>query len=382
MNTINKFILLAFIVLFTTQSSFAQKSIKRTKQQTGFLYTQLNLNGGKLFDGNPNWRFSEMSPYSNVNFTYRHKNQRLLQRGYTPFMQMSGYKASVAFVYKNPIDANGHHRPTLNLQIRDLWLKIKTKWDRTALKVGHFSLPYGHAPKMDLDNSFIPALAGQDLGFNRDFGLLFKTPASKNLDLEVALTLGGSVPSTLLSYDFSDANTSETPIQRLNKPTFDYQGNWLTTVRIGNPTYNKNEIGVFATIGKVNRTAAAKAQSYVYRIGGDWTYKHKEQFRLTNQFVLGYTSIEGSTAGWNIVQKTELDYFWMRKLMLSFSNSFNYQEYTATETFKGTAVISLSYAVNPHTRLKLNAYSKYNLKDNGQQPGLFIQLVAGLGTRG
>jgi len=373
------FILLIFACTFV-HSGFSQKSIKQTKQETKFFYTQINLNGGMLFSDSPKWKFSEVSPYSNLNFTYRAKSQRLLQRGYVQFAQLSDYKANFAIVYKNLSTENGNSAPRLSLQMRDLWLKIKTKWDRTSLKVGHFALPYGHAPKMDLDNSFIPALAGMDFGFNRDLGLLFKTPLSQNLDLESSLTIGGSLPATLFTYDFIEQSNSESPSQKLNYANFNYEGTWLASFRIGNPTYYKNEFGLFAAVGKVHKTAAAAEQSSIYRIGGDWTFKHKEQFRMTHQLVMGYTQAE-SGRGFNFDQKSALDYFLLSKWVLSFSNSLQYQRYSSADCFKGTSVASISYAMNPHTRLKLNAYSRYSLTSGQQQTGVFLQLVAGFGKR-
>lgn len=379
MKTTKQFFSICIIALLFVQTSFAQKSIKQSKQSTDFFYTQLNLNGGWLLADTPEWMFSEVSPYSNINFTLRSKNQGLLQKGYVRTIAVSDYKANFAVVYKNIANENGTTNPQLSLQMRDLWLKIKTKWDRTSLKVGHFKLPYGHAPKMDLDNSFIAALGGQDLGFNRDMGILFKTPVNPNFDAEIALTMGGSVPTTMMTYDF--VSDGENGVDNFTKATFDYQNNWLATARIGNPTFYKSEIGFFAAIGKVNGTAFTDEQSNIYRFGADWTYKHKEQFRITNQAVTGYTVTESGNHGFNVNQKTEFDYFLKSRVVLSVSNSLQFQEYTPTETFQGTAVASISYALNPHTRLKVNAYSKYNMKEKSQEPGVFLQFVTGFGRR-
>ena len=265
--------------------------------------------------------------------------------------------------------------------MRDLWLKVNTKWDRTGFKIGHFALPYGHAPKVDLDNSFIPALAGIDLGFNRDMGILFKTPVAPQLDLEVALTMGGSIPSTLISYQFPTSITDE-PQQEWALASLNYQGTWLATARLGNPTYNKNEFGVFAALGKTAGAGVSDQLSQIYRIGGDWTCKHKEHFRMTNQLVAGYSQTETGKQGFSFSQKTEGDYFWHRQWILSFSNNLQYQNYLEANSFAGTAVIGLSYALNPHTRIKLNIYDQYQINSNGHQPGAFLQLVAGLGKRG
>lgn len=378
------FILLSF-AFFTVQTGFAQKSIKQSKQQTDFFYTQLNANGGLIFDDNARWTFSEVSPNSNVNFTYRSKNQRLLQRGYTRNLHLSGFKSSLALVYKNQSNADGVSQAQIGLQMRDLWLKVNTKWDRTSFKVGHFSLPFGHDPKIDLDNSFIPALASQDLGFNRDFGIQFKTPVSKSLDLEAALTLGGTVPTTLLSYELSAPAVAEKDKEntKWTAPNFDYQGNWLATFRLGNPTFYKNELGLFAAVGKVSRTAFTGTQSFVYRLGGDWTYKFKEQFRISNQAVTGMSITEAGERSFSLHQKTGLDYFWKRQWILSLTNSWEYQQGSETEALKGVAVMSVAYALNPHTRLKLNTYAKYdNVVGNTLTTGVFLQLVTGLGKRG
>lgn len=374
---ISAYIILA---LFFANAASAQNAMKSEKQSTKFFYTQFNLNGGFMLDEeNSKFQFSESSPYSNINFTFKSKSQRLLQKGYTKFLDVSDFKASFAFVYKDLTDDTGLSTPQVGIQVRDLWVKVNTKWDRTSLKIGNFTLPYGHTPRIDLDNSFVPTLAGQDLGFSRDFGVLFKTPLTSNLDLEASLTMGGSLPSTLMTYDFE--TNSENPSDNFTYASFDYNNNWLATVRVGNPVFNKNEFGYFVSLGKVNGTSETDEQSYIYRLGGDWTYKHREQFKITNQLVTGYTKTESGSAGINVLQKSEVEYFLMRKFVLSLSNTLQYDDYTGTSSFKGTAVAGIGYAINPHTRLKINAYSKYNMTENSNQPGVFLQFVTGLGRR-
>ncbi len=380
MKTIQQLFIVLCFAFFVLPYSSAQKSIKQGQQVTDFFYTQINLNGGLLFDQGPHLLFSKRSPYSNINFTYRSKNQRLLQQGYTKFLHLNAYKANFALVFKNATDEEGHNSPQLSLQMRDFWLKLNTKWDRTSLKIGHFSLPYGHAPKMDLDNSFVPALASQDLGFNRDFGILFKTPTCQTYDLEVAFTLGGAVPTTLLNYTLP--MNEESQENNFQQAQFNYQGTWLATARLGTPTFRKQEWGLLVAIGNVRQTTAIAEQSKVFRLGADWTYKHKERFRMTNQILTGYTITEAGTSGWNFHQKTELDYFWKRQWILSFSNSVQFQSYAPQDRFQGISVGKLAYALNPHTRLKVNAYTSYHRAEGNQAAGVFLQLVAGFGKRG
>lgn len=382
MKIINQFLILICFTIATTSASFAQKSIKQTQQKTDFFYTQLNLNSKISLDDDPSWTFSETSPYSNLNFTYRSKNQTLLQKGYTRFLHIGGSKANLALVYKNLKDDNGASKGALSLQMRDVWLQVNTKWDRTSVRLGYFQLPYGHAPKIDLDNSFIAGLAGQDLGFNRDLGVLFRTPINRNFDIEASFTSGGAMSSTLHSFTMN--NESEYPVQNQERDFFDYQNNWLATARLGNATFNKNEIGLFASVGKIRGTSVTDEQSHVYRLGGDWTYKYKERLRITNQILAGYTVGEFNQRGFNINQKIEADLFLKRTFILSFSNVLQYQDYMITHSSKGIVVASLSYAFNPHTRLKLNIFSKYNLKDktqNPQNPSVFLQVITGFGQR-
>ena len=380
MKTTNQIFIILFFAFLATQTGFAQKSIKQTKQQTQFFYAQVNLNGGMLLSEKSDFRFSEINPFSNINLRYRAKSQRMLQQGFTKFMRPNGFKAHVAFNYINPLNDDETQIHQIKMQMRDVFVSVKTKWDRTSLKVGHFSLPYGHAPKLDFDNSFISVIASQDLGFNRDVGILFKTPVNDKMDMELGVTTGGGIPSTWFAYSAAvkDGETDET----FEWSDIDYNGTWLTTLRFGSPTFKKNEFGLFAAVGEVSRTSAVQQESTIYRIGADWTYKYKEKMRMTHQLVFGHTNVEEGDSGLSIVQKSEVDFFWKRKLMVSFSNNLRSQEYSSADKFTGVVVLSFSYALSPHTRLKLNTYNRYSLVDVGNQTGVFLQFVYGIGKRG
>lgn len=376
MRNTNYLLLTLIAFLFYNPLLWGQKSIKQEQQSTLFLYTQLNLNGGFSEANDYQWMFSQTNPYSNLNFTLRSKNQRLLQKGYVRFLHLSGFKASWALVYKN-LNPNEKSRQ-LDLHIRDIWLKFGTKWDRTSVTIGHFALPYGHAPKMDLDNSFVRTLAAQDFGFNRDLGILFKTPLSSKLDLEAAFTMGGCMPTTGLSWQNLPKDTIYG--SGLQVASWDDFGTWLGTFRVGNTTFNQHEFGVFGSIGRLENRTIEGTRKQVFRLGGDWTAKHKEQFRMTNQLIAGW-DVWSTGNTMLLFQKTELDYFFLRKFIVSLAHNFQMEWKENTQHFNGTVVISSGYALNPHTRLKMNVYSQYSTLSEGLNPGVFFQLVTGFGRR-
>ena len=277
----NLFEIFCFLFLFSIpQLVFSQqKSIKANKQRTHFLYTSLNLQGGYFGSAGKMYLMpGNRGPLNQISVGYKMKNQRLLQKGVVHFMDLSAVRAKTSLVYDNSYSAEGGYNSRLKLTLQDIWVKFKTKWDRTSLKFGNFSLPFGHNPKVDPDYAFIPNIGGTDLGLSRDFGFLFKTPISPALDMELSLTSGGLLQQAILTQPLIVAD--ETESTKLQFADFQYNGNALLTARIGNPAFKKREYGVFAIAGKMNT-------NQIYRIGFDWVYKHKEDLRVTNQLLFG-----------------------------------------------------------------------------------------------
>ena len=264
--------------------------------------------------------------------------------------------------------------------MRDLWVKFNTKWDRTSITIGHFAVPYGHTPRIDPDNAFVSSLASKDLGFSRDLGIMVKTPLSEKWDLEASLTTGGLLAQPLVSIHLATPDNELTQTT-FTTPTYTYNNNWLASVRVGTPTYKKNEFGVFVLAGNVLDDATTGASNRIVRVGGDWTYKFKEKLKVMNQLVTGYTVTDENTRGYTAIQQTEVEYFVAKQLILSAANNFQYNTYTGQREFKGQTSVGVSYAINPHTRLKLNAYLDHDYTNNARQPGVYLQFTTGLGTR-
>ncbi|MGB0425204.1 MAG: hypothetical protein ACPGED_12815, partial [Flavobacteriales bacterium] len=106
----------------------AQSSIKLKKQQTKFLYGQLNLHGGFIDDINGDrWDFASKSPQNSINLQFFSKNQRNMQRGYTRLIALDSYKVQLGIAYDSQVDLAGIQRSNLDFKILDTFVKFKTK---------------------------------------------------------------------------------------------------------------------------------------------------------------------------------------------------------------------------------------------------------------
>ncbi len=288
-----------------------QKSIKVNKQTTHFFYANANLQAGWFGEKEDmNWMPTDRNPLNQLALSYKSKRRSLLQKGYTPFIYVSDVKAKFAFTYNNHMSHEGEYSAEASLAVKDIWIKLATKWDRTSLKIGNFSLPFGHNPKVDPDYSFIPNIGGTDLGLSRDFGILFKTPVSTNLDLELSLTSGGLLGQPFIRRQLTSIKESE---DRTTYTPPDYNGEWLFTARLGNPAFNKTELGVFGIIGRLKDDSDPQGHQQVYRIGFDWIYKNKEDFKLTNQLLLGPT-ITSDISYFKMIQQSSIEIFMQSQL--------------------------------------------------------------------
>ncbi len=368
------------VLLFIVQPLNAQqKSIKVDKQRTHFFYTSLNLQAGYFGEKEDmHWMPINRSPLNQLSFAYKSKRKRLLQKGYTRFIHLSDIKAKVALCYDNDMSVEGKYSSEGRLGIKDLWIKLATKWDRTSLKIGNFSLPFGHNPKVDPDYSFIPNIGGTDLGLSRDFGFLFKTPVSNMLDLELSLTSGGLLGSPILRKKIITPENEDKPLEVTK---IKYDGDWLLTGRLGNPVFKKNELGLFAIVGKLSNASSSAISTRVYRVGFDWINKHKEDFRMTHQLLLGPSVPSIGDSYLKIVQQSNAEFFFRQQWIAYMTNNIQYISYPEDSIIKGTVSSGIAYAFNPHVRLKLNAFSSYNLHLKTNEFGFFFQVIAGFGLK-
>ena len=364
----------------------AQSSIKLKKQQTKFLYGQLNLHGGFIDDINGDrWDFASKSPQNSINLQFFSKNQRNMQRGYTRLLALDSYKVQLGIAYDSQVDLAGIQRSNLDFKILDTFVKFKTKSDRTTFTFGNRSIPYGHNPKIDPVVSFMINPIKADLGFAQDVGAFVKTPLTRNLDIEVALTSGGALTKPFLVCNnllVSEAEGMEIEPE-FNFLNFSYQGTWMLTSRIGSPTFKKNEFGFNMVAGHIASTTIAKDLGHIRRVGVDWVYKLRERLKVVNQVMVGETASSSKGLFRTVNTMNNIDYYSGRNWMISFSNSFNYNHSMEnSENMQSWSLAgSVTYVISPHTRLRLNTYSTRIRENNERQKGILLQFVTGLGKR-
>ncbi len=363
----------------------AQNSIKFNKQKTDFYYLQLNLHGGFMSDINgERYDIANRGSANQVVFQWRNIYKRNLQKGYTRSINYKGFKVRGGVSYNKSVDASGMRYGGLKLKIFDTFLNFGSKWDRTSFQIGVKSIPFGHNPKLDPVSSFMTNLIKMDLGVVQDLGFFYKTPLTSNIDLEMAVTSGGVlnkpfvVCENLINYDDVPDNTTTV---RLNE--FNYDGTWLTTGRIGHPSFKKSELGFVFGAGKLYNTNVQNDLVNIVRVGGDWVFKSGEQFKFSSLITVGKTKseLEGTFNSMNL--QTTLDLYLIRKFVISGSFAFNNLEHTSEDVFhkNNTSALSLTYTLTPHTRLRLNSYYTYVTEASEVQYGTFLQLATGIGER-
>lgn len=369
---------IGLLLIFSQLVFSQQKSIKASKQRTHFFYTSLNLQAGCFGDKEDlHWMPVTRSPLNQVSFSYKSKRKYLLQKSYTRFINLADIKAKMSLCYDNDI-SEGIYTAQGKLVLNDVWVKLATKWDRTSIKIGNFSLPFGHNPKVDPDYSFIPNIGGTDLGLSRDLGVLFKTPISKKLDIELSLTSGGLLASPVL---LKQLISSQNEDKSLVVSKTNYHGDWLLTSRVGNSVFKKNEFGVFTILGKLTNASSTNISTQVYRVGFDWIYKHKEDFRMTNQILLGPSLSTSDNPSFKVVQQSTAELFMFRQCIIHVAHNIRYTSSKDDSKLEGVLSAGISYAFTPHTRFKVNAFSNYNAYDRSNEMGFFFQVFTGFGLR-
>ncbi|MBL4703596.1 MAG: hypothetical protein JKY54_03685, partial [Flavobacteriales bacterium] len=369
-----------------SMTALGQKSIKLEKQQTNFFYTQVNLHGGYVSDVNgQRWDITNRSPFNQIVFQYLGKSQRRLQKGYVKLISLNSYKLKSGIVYKQYVNAAGQKNAKLDFKIFDSWLKFDTKWDRTKVWIGNRSIPYGHDPKMDPASSFMTNITKMDLGFVQDLGLFVKTPINRKLDAEISVTTGGLLNRPFLVCDnLIDQNLPQQSGMSVQFDGYEYNRTFLALGRIGNQTFNKNELGIIGLAGAINSTFIPNDRITLLRLGGDWVYKYNELFKLSNRVFAGFSNsgLEGKFISLNA--QSSVDIFLKGRFFLS--SSFAINSATARNSslyhLNRTFANSFTYSISTHTRLRLNAYNSYIKEVNEKQWGILLQFITGFGKRG
>ena len=378
----NKITVLIIFFITSFSKSQAQQSIKLRKQQTTFFYTQLNLHGGYLNDKNgERWDVTDSGPNNQLAFQLLKKDKGNLQRGYVKTLSPVEFSLRFSVLFDKKMNETGEQDAYLRLKLRDTWVKFQTKWDRTSIWIGNKSIPYGHNPKLDPVSSFMVNLIKMDLGFTQDVGLFIKTPINRNLDLELSITSGGLLNNEGLVYNNLMDKAVQDEHSTFSFGDFSYNNTWLLTSRIGNQSFNKNEFGLIAVSGRVANNLVENDFVTINRIGIDWIHKYREKIKFGNQFTFGCTTSEVEKSFITMNYQGSADFYLNDRIILSsamacnFHNSINSDRYH----FNLTNTNSITYAVSPHTRFRINHYYKKIFKSDQVKWGVFLQFVTGIG---
>jgi hypothetical protein len=378
---------LLFSAFMLSISAFAQSSMRLEKPTNNFFFAGLNTQIKSLdasSGGKSGLEFSNYNTRTQLFLQFQYKNRRLLQSGYTRKIALNSFSATlnnetdVASIGKLGIDAFTRVRFRINASAN-----FTTKWDRTTVAVGTRSLPYGHNPRVDGFFSFMPSQARVDLGFNNDMGVFFRTPLSEKWDLETAATMGGFMKTPTLGTRAFTAAESALDFIQINKEP--YKGSFLLTGRAGTPVFKKNEYGIYASLGKIVSPFQKDIFEQMLRVGGDYSHKFRDGFKLTQQASFGtYRSVNAKNQPvFNTLNlHSGADCLFFGRLLTSVNHSFRIKMANSTTSKNGTALASVGYVFNPNNQIRANAFFDYDDKPaTAHTYGVFLQLIAGLGQR-
>jgi len=371
-----------FLLLLFSKKSTAQQALKLTQQSTVFPYLQINLHGGYVYDNNlARWGMTNYGASNQIAFQLFIKDQRKQQRGYIKTISPVSYKIKFSIPFGSYVES-GKQIINLKFQMLDLWMKIGTKWDRTSFWIGNKAVPYGHNPKLDPVSSFTTNLTKLDLGLSQDFGIFFKTPISKGLDLEASLTTGGIFNKPIFTCDhLADGGGVD--------PTFEpmklsYDATWLLTARMGQPSFKKNEFGLILVAGHVYSSFVKNSVNFVSRVGGDWTHKYEEKIKIGSQLTTGVTDVLGDATYYTVNGQVNLDIYLFNRFVFSSAFAMSYHQSLESSIMHYGACVntnSLTYIISPHTRVRLNGFYGHNFETEAEKWGITLQFVTGIGKR-
>lgn len=362
------------LFLFPPHSFSEGTKLRLNKPEKDFFFYQLNLHGGyDSAEPGDGWGLADRGSRSQVSFEWFSKAEKHMQRNYTPLISPTSW--DIKFSIEADPDEADANEGRLRLRMLDAWIKMKTKWDRTTLWLGHRSYAYGHNPKLDPDLSFMPNQSGFDFGFGKDTGIFLKTPVSESLDLEFSTTAGGYLSGNPFVLNYSDTNEFD------SEEDLDYNGSWLVTTRLGSPTYKVNEFGIFTLGGKLQNNDNSLITTW--RIGADWVHKHRESWKFVNQFSVGENEQNGK-GRWGVYNLlTSYEWFLNSNLRLGITNTLRYEDIKINNDFlsKGTMLATISYAITRDIRIRVNPFVEYLDSTEDRDSGVLLQFCTGCGLK-
>jgi hypothetical protein len=341
-----------------------------------FFFFQLNFIGGyDSREPGSGWGPSDRGPLNQVAFELFGKSERTIQRGFIGTLAPAAWGVKVAFEF-NPAEQAGGD-PTLDLRILDTFVRFDTKWDRTSVTFGHRNIPFGQNPRLDTELTFAPSQASTDLGFSRDTGVFLTTPLADRLDLEVALTAGGTLSSPIVAIrNDPDGSGLELDDQIASR------GSYLLTGRISRPKLFPTDGGFFLALGKLHRASGELTE--ISRLGADLVFKSREDWVLITQLSIGenHDRVRGDRQVANLLNSFE--WFISSQWRLGLTNVYRFENPDAPgaeNRENGTLFGSIGWALSRDARIRLNPFLEWRDNTASRESGILVQLCVGCGLR-
>ena len=151
----------------------------------------------------------------------------------------------------------------IETRFQDVWVRFVEPLSGTKVRLGHFDLPFGLNPVIELRGRALQPLTTLDLGFKKDWGVAVQGEW-RGLTYETAATWG------------------------IGEEIRRRRGRYLWTGRIGTPTYRDVQYGVSLLYGAVARSGDSRRLQTSRRLAVDLVYLYHEPFTtLRSELVLG-----------------------------------------------------------------------------------------------
>jgi hypothetical protein len=386
-----KNLIIVFALILTASNLFAQSSVTRDKKSNHYPFFQVNTSLN--YNKEAGLKLANENPANQLSVAYGYKNLAAMQRGIIKSVALDQVKVGLSLVYLPPLsksivnpltgDSSTVSTSKFNLAINTVEIKLKTKFDRTSIKLGYFGLPYGYSPKISSDYSLIPGLAGNDLKFSKDVGVQVDLPVLESLDVSAALTMGGLLSAPLMNFSFVDDGLVS---YGLYSPTnYQYDGNWLFTATAKKPNFSKKSMGVSTTFGKlITSLNGVRADANVFRVAPYISIKNNEFSVFTNQLSLGFTNYEfARTQSVSLItQYEQLLGGWASFYV---ANQFKYFNDRGVAETTDRIIAGINLFPTPLMTIRLNVSYKTNLGSGNEfdinDASSFFQIIYGFGRK-
>jgi len=381
---LSKILQLAFLLLIPSFVQ-AQKSIHLKKQQSNFLFACLNtqVRGEYLFQDEQNFYLDNTNVRNLFMLRYEHKNRKILQLGYVKKFALKGW----SLLLNTESDANIRLAKATSMEVMPLNLRVNllfnftTKWDRTSIAIGSKNLAYGHHPKIDAFFNFTPTLAKLDLGFNRDIGIFTRFPLNEKLDFDGSLTLGGFLGKPFVRAANDDTNKG---VNVKFNPT-SYKNTFLITTRVGSPSHNRQELGVFSAIGNIVDQQNQNETAITAKFGGEYIYKFSDHLLFLQKLSIGmyHPNSQPNAAQFRTQFMTSIDYTFRGWMVVALNNALLHKKgkIDGTSTTYGLLTTTAGLILNPNLQARINLRRNYLDGYANDKFEFFFQVILGLGQR-